>query len=141
MDYSHRVAVVGYIYEAGRFLLLKRRNPPKVWAPPGGRLLRDENPHEGLKREIYEETRLSVEVIAPLDTWFGHWNDEYWLLSIDYLVKVVGGALQLSGEHTASRWLTLEELEAGSPVRLSSEVGFTVADFHKAKRLYEALLK
>jgi len=138
VHYTHKVAVVAYIVRGEKFLLLKRNNPPRIWAPPGGHLRRDENPIEGLKREIREETNLEIEVVAPVNTWFGEWNG-YKLLSIDYLVRVTGGELRLSAEHTNSIWVSIAELRAGKPVALDPRLGFTLRDFENAKRLIDLL--
>ena len=135
---THKVAVIAYIVQGEKFLLLKRNTPPRIWAPPGGRLKPDENPIEGLKREIREETNLEIEVIAPVNTWFGEWNG-YKLLSIDYLVRVIGGELRLSAEHTESIWVSLAELRAGKPVALDPRLGFTLRDFENARRLIDLL--
>ncbi|MFZ0389689.1 MAG: NUDIX domain-containing protein [Calditrichia bacterium] len=135
---THRVAVIAYIIRDGRFLLLKRRTPPLLWAPPGGRLLPAENPSAGLLREVKEETALDVEVAAPVDVWFGDWEGAP-LLSIDYLVRIKGGKLTLSSEHSDFAWLSLAELEKGKPVALHPEIGFTLQDFQKAARLHKLL--
>jgi len=55
--------------------LLKRATKPEVWAPPGGRLEVEEDPKEGLLREIAEETGLKVRIVAPVDTWFHSWHE------------------------------------------------------------------
>ncbi|HDG68130.1 MAG TPA: NUDIX hydrolase, partial [candidate division Zixibacteria bacterium] len=61
LNYTHRVAVGVYVFDGeGRLLLLKRRNPPLVFAPPGGRLVRDEDPREGARREVKEEAGIDV---------------------------------------------------------------------------------
>ncbi|MEJ2637901.1 MAG: NUDIX domain-containing protein, partial [Calditrichia bacterium] len=103
--HTHKVAVIAYILKGDKFLLLKRNTEPYIWAPPGGRLKPDEAPVDGLKREIEEETNLEIEIVAPVNTWFGDWNGRP-LLSIDFLVKVKGGELKLSSEHTDAVWVS-----------------------------------
>ncbi|MDD5088408.1 MAG: NUDIX domain-containing protein, partial [bacterium] len=51
---THRVAVGAYIFRGDRVLLVKRRNPPLTFAPPGGKLHVDEDPVAGLRREVRE---------------------------------------------------------------------------------------
>ncbi len=138
LSYTHRVAVTAYVVKDDKFLLLKRNNEPCIWAPPGGRLEEDENPEEGLKREIKEETNFDIEIIAPVNTWFGEWQGKP-LLSIDYLVRTVGGKLQLSDEHSSATWVSLEELKKGVPIELDPRLGFKLKDFQKAKRLIDIL--
>ncbi len=136
--YTHKVAVIAYILRNNKFLLLKRTTEPAIWAPPGGRLERDEPPVQGLKREIREETGFEIEVVAPVTVWFGQWKGRP-LLSIDYLVRVTGGEFRLSSEHSDAIWVTLEELERGEPVQLDPRLGFTLEDFRQAWRLIQTL--
>ncbi len=137
--YTHQVSVIGYVYRGGKFLLLKRATEPQIWAPPGGRLHPDENPVRGLIREVKEETSLDIEVITPANTWFGKFRGKY-LLSIDYLVKITGGEVKLSHEHSDFAWVTVTDLRLKNPVDLGvSNVGFNVSDFDHAERLIKAL--
>lgn len=50
--------------EHGRLLLVKRANPPAqgLWSLPGGRLEAGETAHQGVVREVREETGLEVRV-------------------------------------------------------------------------------
>jgi len=130
-QHTHRIAVNAYLLRAGKFLLLKRATDPKIWVPPGGRLTVDENPEMGLIREVKEETGLDIAVIEPVNTWFGQWKGN-WLLSIDYLAYAKTAQLTLSEEHLQAYWVTLQELEKGSPVKLQDELGFGLCDFQQA---------
>lgn len=138
--YTHRVAVNAYVYKDDKFLLLKRASEPRIWAPPGGRLHVDEDPVTGLQREVKEETTLDIEVLAPANTWFGFWKNNRYLLSIDYLVRLRGGEVKLSPEHTEYAWVSIAEMQAGERVKLDSEIGFTIDDFRNAKRLIDVLV-
>jgi len=134
-NYTHRVAVNGYVIKHHKFLLLKRNTFPFIWAPPGGRLEKDENPFDGLKREIKEETNLDIEIIAPVGTWFGNWHGKF-LLSIDYLTEVTGGEFRLSKEHSAAVWVAIDDLRTENPVKLNCHEGFHLKDFEEAWKLY-----
>lgn len=136
---THKVAVIGYVYQEGRFLLLKRRVAPQIWVPPGGRLQIDEAPATGLQREVREETGLEIRVLQPAHIWFGQWQAGAPLLSIDFLVEIIGGTLRLSDEHSAYVWASAAELEQGKPVALDPEVGFKPGDFRHAERLIRCL--
>ena len=129
--YTHRVAVNAYLIRNGKFLLLKRASDPQIWTPPGGRLRKNENPEKGLIREVKEETGLQIEVIEPVNTWFGRWKKN-WVLSIDYLTYAKSNQLTLSKEHHKAQWVTLKELENGYPVKLNNEQGFRLIDFQLA---------
>jgi len=137
-SHSHQLAVNAYLMNRNKFLLLKRREAPCIWAPPGGRLNVDEDPLKGLRREVREETRLEIKIICPANTWFGRWKNS-WLLSIDYLVKWKSGTVLLSDEHSDYYWVSLEELERGEPVQLNPDTGFQFEDFKYAFRLYNLL--
>jgi ADP-ribose pyrophosphatase YjhB (NUDIX family) len=138
--YTHRVAVNAYILKDNKFLLLKRSSEPRIWAPPGGRLQIDEDPVIGLQREVKEETNLNVEALAPANTWFGLWKNNRYLLSIDYVVRILGGEIKLSSEHTDYAWVSIAEMQAGEKVSLDSEIGFKIEDFQNAKRLINMLV-
>jgi 8-oxo-dGTP diphosphatase len=95
----------------------------------------DENPKQGLIREVKEETQLDIKIIAPVNTWFGIWQGS-WLLSIDYLTYATTGQITLSEEHTEYKWLSLPELEKGVPVKLDPQFGFKLSDFKKAWKMH-----
>jgi len=59
----HFVATV-YVVNNGATLLHPHRKLD-MWLPPGGHVDRDELPHEAARREVREETGLSVELVAP----------------------------------------------------------------------------
>jgi 8-oxo-dGTP diphosphatase len=115
--------------------MLKRSQSPQIWAPPGGRLSLDEDPKKGLIREVKEETRLDIKVIMPVNIWFGIWQQN-WLLSIDYLSYANAGEIILSEEHHEFRWVSLQELESGEPVKLDSRFGFKLSDFQEAWKMH-----
>ena len=57
----HSVSVSGVILDDhGRVLLIRRRDN-QHWEPPGGVLELAETIHDGLRREVHEETGLDVE--------------------------------------------------------------------------------
>jgi ADP-ribose pyrophosphatase YjhB (NUDIX family) len=56
--------------DRGRLLLVKRANPPAqgLWSLPGGRQEPGESAHEGVVREVAEETGLHVRVEREVGT-------------------------------------------------------------------------
>ena len=110
--YTHRIAVNAYLLQDDKFLLLQRKIEPYIWSPPGGRLKRDEDPISGLIREVKEETNYDIEVVAPVNTWFGYWRAKL-LLSIDYLTYQVGGDFKISSEHKDYAWVSIDDLQKG----------------------------
>jgi len=103
------IAVSGIIFKKGRFLLLKRVNPPFIWCPPGGRVRRNEDPINAVKREINEEAGLKVKVLMPIAVWHGQHGQSN-LYAIDFLCQYSSGKIVLSKEHSQGSWLTLTEL-------------------------------
>ncbi len=55
---------------------------------PGGRIERNENPAEGIIREVFEETGIETKIICPLGMiYFENPDDNYSSLQIYYLVR------------------------------------------------------
>ncbi|MBN2364610.1 MAG: NUDIX domain-containing protein [Calditrichaeota bacterium] len=131
---THRLAVNSYILKGDVFLLLKRVSEPRIWTPPGGRLEKDENPLEGLKREVLEETSLSIDILMPANIWFGKWQ-EIPLLSIDFLTVYRSGNVRLSEEHSEYCWVTLEEMQCRELIPRHSDMGFELKNFVHALKL------
>jgi 8-oxo-dGTP diphosphatase len=58
----HSVSVAGIVVRAdGRVLIIQRRDTAR-WEPPGGVLEHDETFEDGVRREVAEETGVTVEV-------------------------------------------------------------------------------
>ncbi|OXM44802.1 NUDIX hydrolase [Amycolatopsis alba] len=64
------VSIKGVVVRSGRVLLL--HNERGEWELPGGRIELGESPEECVAREIYEETRIGVDVVDVLDSWMYH---------------------------------------------------------------------
>ena len=102
--------------EQGRVLILEhtyRREYP--WGLPGGYLQPREEPAEGLRREVEEETGLRVEVGELLAVGL-YRRDQLDLL---YRARVVGGVQQASPEVRAWRFAEERELLAILPNQLT----------------------
>lgn len=107
-----RIFTLGIIERNGKFLLLKRVNPPKVWSPPGGWLKKGEQPEESLLREIVEESSLVVKIIHPLAVWSVNSGKA---LGIAYLCRYCSGQVRLNAEHRAFVWKTAKEIAEDIP--------------------------
>ena len=86
------------IYKKGRILMLKK---PNGWELPGGHLTRGESFDEGLNREVYEETRLRLQMYEPVGG-----TDKVAL----FFVTGFSGKIKLSNEHTKYKWFDLRQL-------------------------------
>jgi len=103
-----------------RFLLLRRapdNTYPGIWQPVAGKIKRNETAWEAGLRELSEETGFAPHHFYALDhvsTYYLHTSDEVihvpaFIAEVDYKDP------HLSHEHTAHKWLFLEEaLETAS---------------------------
>lgn len=123
--------VLGIIEKEGKYLLLKRINPPKIWSPPGGWLDIGERPEEGLLREIKEESNLEVEVISPIHIFYKNRTNS---LGLVYLCRYVAGQVKISFEHFSFIWKTLEEMKTER-----IECSPSIEVFEKGKRILSCL--
>jgi ADP-ribose pyrophosphatase YjhB (NUDIX family) len=119
-------------------LLLKRANPPLIWGPPGGKLKINENPVDGLKREVYEETGFVIKILLPVTTWFGKFNNRN-ILSIDYLCQYEAGQIKLSDEHEKYKWLSIKDLEDNQNLYFNLSNGFQFKDYCFAWNVYQKI--
>jgi len=67
------VATKALIVKGKKILIIKRSSKEDVyaseWDLPGGKVRFGEHPIDSIKREVFEETKLKIEVIRPLDVW------------------------------------------------------------------------
>jgi 8-oxo-dGTP diphosphatase len=100
----------------GKILLLKRSGKkdysPGIWEYTTGRLHQFEEPEDGLKREIREETGLEVEIIKPISIFHifrGEKTAENELVGIMFWCRTDGEKVKVSEEHTGYTWVAAEE--------------------------------
>jgi 8-oxo-dGTP diphosphatase len=99
----HSVSVAGIITDdRGRALLIQRRDNQR-WEPPGGVLEPSESVHDGLRREVREETGLDIEPVVLTGIYK---NMSRAIIALVFLCKVTGGELRTNDEVTAFRWAT-----------------------------------
>jgi ADP-ribose pyrophosphatase YjhB (NUDIX family) len=108
------VAVGAYVFHRGRMLLMKRARPPLTYAPPGGHLEIHEDPIEGIRREMREETGLEITILGVAGAWFGSIdNGRPPLLGIDYFAETKSNAVTLSDEHVNFVWVSRDDIVTG----------------------------
>ena len=97
----HSVSVSGVICDDhGRVLLIRRRDN-QHWEPPGGVLELDETIHDGLRREIREETGLDIEPDALTGVYK---NMPRGIIALVFRCKITGGQLKTNSEVSAFQW-------------------------------------
>jgi mutator protein MutT len=97
--------------EKNEILLLQRSDKAGAggkWALAGGALEDTEDPIDGIKREIKEETELEVSNIKPFHL-FSYTNDQDAIVIIGYYSKVTSENMVLNWEHDDFKWVTPEE--------------------------------
>ena len=88
---------------------------------PGGRIEFGEDSITSLMREIKEETNLEIDVVRPSRVW-NLIKDDLHLVGITFIANLIGGVINLSGEHDSYKWVAKEEiLEGDYPKWLKKE--------------------
>jgi 8-oxo-dGTP diphosphatase len=92
----------------GDLLLLQRSEKSGAggqWSLPGGGLEKDEDPVAGIRREILEETGLTVTNIVPFLVRSYSENDDA-VVIIGYYCSAVTTSPRLNWEHTNYEWVS-----------------------------------
>jgi 8-oxo-dGTP diphosphatase len=108
MDAQHSVSVAGVIVDDQQRALLIRRRDNSHWEPPGGVLELSESIPEGLRREVAEETGLSVEPEALTGVYK---NMSRGIVALVFRCRILSGQLTDNSEVSAFRWATADEVE------------------------------
>jgi 8-oxo-dGTP diphosphatase len=105
----HSVSVSAAVVDTDGRVLVARRRDNTHWEPPGGVLELGEPIPDGLRREVQEETGLTVEP----DTLTGVYkNLARGIVALVFRCHPTGGTLTVNGEADAFRWLHRDELPA-----------------------------
>jgi 8-oxo-dGTP diphosphatase len=85
---AHAVAAV-IIDEYGRILLVQEAQPAakELWHVPAGKLGLGETPEEAVKREVFEETGLEVELVCFLNAYVGRLKNEDIVVRLAWLAR------------------------------------------------------
>lgn len=106
--------------DRARILALQRRDNAK-WEPPGGILELDEPIHEGLLREVREETGLEVKPEALTGVYK---NMARGIVALVFRCTIIGGELTTSDESRDLRWIQPHE----APTYMSEAYSVRVSD-------------
>jgi 8-oxo-dGTP diphosphatase len=108
------IGVKAVILNDGKILLMRRSDGygdiSGTWDIPGGRTCPGEEPVEGLKREVKEETGMDLkEVLRPLDARTVFNDGKTQIVRITFLCRA-DGDVNISEEHTEFEWFDLKTL-------------------------------
>ena len=103
----------------GSILIFKRNltdTTPGIWEHPGGKLEWGEDPAEGAKREVKEETNLDVKITRPIDIYSyvaeRHGQNKHCIqLVFEAELLDENQEVVINDEHSEFRWVKLEELK------------------------------
>jgi len=100
--------------DAGEVLLLKRAHDdvhrPGEWEIPGGRLDVTESEHDGLLRQVHEETDLRITVGKRLLERAYERDDGQPVRMVTFACHLVGPAnITLTPEHCGHQWVSAQE--------------------------------
>ena len=111
------LGVGAILLRRGRILLVQRGRPPLkgCWSLPGGALEVGERLADGVRREVLEETGLTVKPLKAFEVFERispgeRGRPEYHYVVVDYLCRVAGGVLRAGGDAAGAEWVRREDL-------------------------------
>jgi 8-oxo-dGTP diphosphatase len=102
----HSISVAGVILDQGRALLIRRRDN-RHWEPPGGVLELGETIPDGVRREVREETGLTVDPVALTGVYK---NMTRGIVALVFRCRVTSGQLTTNDETSGFLWATPDEV-------------------------------
>lgn len=116
-------AATTFIVRDGQTLLLWHKKV-KAWLPPGGHIETNELPEVAAVREVYEETRLHIELLGEQTCWDGvkvlrtpvcilleDISPGHQHIDLIYFARITGGHLRIAAEEASQyRWCGYREL-------------------------------
>lgn len=111
------VGVGAIVLEGDTVLLVRRgRDPQKgLWSLPGGALELGETLHQGVAREMLEETGLEIRILEFVESFERITSDiagriEFHYVLLDYLCESLGGTLAAGDDAVEVAWVPRAEL-------------------------------
>lgn len=112
MSRSPQAASSAILERDGRFLLIRRINPPWAdwYAFPGGRAEPGETPEQTALREFFEETGIKARNPVLLATYDLNGDDRHFFLSV-FRIEADAGTEAIAADDAADAgWYSIEEI-------------------------------
>ncbi len=121
-----RNSAKAFIVKDNKLLILKRSSDEvhkaNIWEIPGGRLELGENPIEGLKREVKEESGIDIEVLHPIKVRHFEREDGQTITMLIFLCKALNDDVKISKEHSEFDWVEIENCKEKLPYFFHEDV-------------------
>lgn len=107
----NKIVVCGVIVKDGKVLCLKRGDMgdfPNKWEFPGGKVEGNETNEEALKRELFEELNVNINVDGLIDV-INHQYENFSVTLYFYLCELINDSFTLN-VHSDSKWIEFDEL-------------------------------
>ncbi len=121
------IAAFGIVVKGNDVLLVNRRFPPQLWAPPGGFMDPGEAPQETVKRETWEETRIVCNVLSKLHEF--DFNNSHLLV---YACEYLSGELECSYESLEVQWFNINDLP--NPISPQADIFLNAVEYVNTHR-------
>jgi mutator protein MutT len=116
------VGVGAIIFDQNRVLLVQRGHAPLQgeWSLPGGALEVGETLEEGVRREVLEETGLTVDTLGMVAVFDRMARDQqgrvqFHYVLVDFLCRITGGSAAFASDAVGLRWAALDGLDTIAP--------------------------
>jgi mutator protein MutT len=123
------IGVGGIIFREDQVLLIKRGMEPSLgqWSIPGGVVLVGETLEEAVRREIFEETHLEVQVLTLVKVLERIFRDSdgrvaYHYVLVDFLCHCLAGELRSDSDAQDARFVNLQDLPSYRIAPITLEV-------------------
>lgn len=113
------VGVGVVLWRQDRILLVRRRKPPRrgQWSLPGGAQRLGETVEETARREVLEETGLTIEILGLVDVFDSIHKDpkgdvEYHYTLVDFCAVWVAGEPAAASDAAEATWFSFDRIRA-----------------------------